>query len=83
MVEVEGFSSKNSFPLGDGDAPRGSRRDFDLVSAPWDVLEVNSQALTGFDATRGQGEERSIVGFVPREVDSGEFPLLPGTVGII
>jgi len=65
VVQVEGFAFEDPFPLRDGDVTGGSGGNLDLVPASWNVLEVGSQAFAGLDATRGQREEGSTVGFVP------------------
>ena len=50
MVEVEGFSSENSLPLGDRNPARGLGGDPDLEFAPWNILVVGCKALAGLDA---------------------------------
>ena len=50
MVEVEGFPSENSLPLGNRDPVRGLSSDSDLELTAWDVLIVSCEALAGLDA---------------------------------
>jgi len=83
VVQVEGFASKNSFPLGNRDVAGGARGNFDLVPASWDILEVSSKAFAGLNATGGQRKERTVVGLIPGEVGSGKLSLLPRSIGIV
>ena len=67
MVEVESFSSENSFPLRGRDSTWGTPVDFDQEFGAGDVVVVGLEKFTGF-VTAGVARVRGFVGVVPTHV---------------
>ena len=67
MVEVESFSSENSFPLRGRDSTWGTPVDFDQEFGTGDVVVVGLEKFTGF-VTAGVARVRGFVGVIPTHV---------------